>query len=474
MPFCPPIPRPDPHELRRLLALMLPLYIGNLMQMGMGVIDTIVAGHAGAGELAGVALACALVAPVLCSVGAVISMVAPMISRLRGAGCAGKVGYLLLQAKWLALGLTLLECAVLAAGHFLWPLVTEDAALRATADAYIGFFLLGVPGNLLLRVALAYFEGSGRTRPGMLFSLMGLLLNIPLNLILVFGCGPIPALGGAGCGLATAIIYWCMALGALGLMRLSPGSREQLRTMLATRRPDLRLMGRILRLGSPVAFATLSEVGFFCVITMIIAPLGERVVAANQVSISISSLIFMYPLSLGWAVAIRAGYHIGAENARAFRRMVHTALPLLAGGVLFFMLGTLMGRDSLIALYTQDPEVHATARVLLLLCALYQIPDGIQSFLNGLLRGCQDTKAISRATIIGYWGVGFPLACVLIRTDWVVPAMGAAGAWVSFIVSLSLVALLLGLRYRRTARRLFPEEKNAKNRAREPKSRHFA
>ncbi|MGN0836927.1 MAG: hypothetical protein ACI4OS_05745, partial [Akkermansia sp.] len=76
--------------------------------------------------------------------------------------------------------------------------------------------------------------------------------------------------------------------------------------------------------------------------------------------------------------------------------------------------------------------------------------------------GCQDTNAISRATIIGYWGVGFPLACVLIRTDWIVPAMGAAGAWVSFIVSLSLVALLLGLRYRRTARRLFAEDKKRK------------
>lgn len=434
---------------------MLPLYVGNLMQIGMGVIDTIVAGQAGAVELAAVALGCSLTAPVICSVGVIISMVGPMISRLHGAGRDSKVGYLLLQAKWLALVLTLAELAVFAAAHWVWPLVTHDAVLAAKADAYIRLFMLGVPANLLLRVALAHFEGFSRTRPGMVFSFLGMLLNIPLNFLFVFGLGPLPAMGGAGCGLATALIFWMMALGLLLTMFLSRRYRGNLRAMLAWRRPDAPTCRRILRLGAPVALATVSEVGFFSVITMVIAPLGELAVAAQQVSISVSSLIFMFPLSMSWAASIRAAFHIGAKDEAAFRRMVRTAVVATLVGVVCFMLATVFLRGDIIALYTQEPQVCDTAQVLLLLCAVYQIPDGIQSLMSGLLRGCQDTSALSRITILSYWCAGFPLACILIRTDWLLPRMGPAGAWVSFIVSLTLTAVMLTLRFRHTEKRLF-------------------
>ena len=80
----------DGRELKRLLVLMLPLYIANLMNMGMGVVDTIVAGQAGAEQLAGVALGTSVTVPIMVAVGAVLTIIGPMVSRLRGAGCEGK------------------------------------------------------------------------------------------------------------------------------------------------------------------------------------------------------------------------------------------------------------------------------------------------------------------------------------------------------------------------------------------------
>ena len=82
-------------ELKRLLALMVPLYLANLMNMGMGVVDTVVAGQAGPEQLAGVALGTSVTVPIMVAVGAVLTIVGPMISRLLGAGSEGKIGLLL-------------------------------------------------------------------------------------------------------------------------------------------------------------------------------------------------------------------------------------------------------------------------------------------------------------------------------------------------------------------------------------------
>ena len=96
---------------------------------------------------------------------------------------------------------------------------------------------------------------------------------------------------------------------------------------------------------------------------------------------------------------------------------------------------------------------------LLLLCAVYQLPDALQALMSGLLRGCHDTQAITWVNMFSYWLVGFPLAVLLIRTDWLVPALGPAGAWVSFVVSLAITAALLCWRFLHARRRVF--EKNA-------------
>ena len=188
-------------ELRRLMVLMVPLYVGNLMQIGMGVIDTIVAGQAGTQELAAVALGVSVTAPVTVAVGAVLTIIGPMISRLRGAGEERKVGLLLNNARVLAFFLMVVEWLALWAGSFIFSLVTEDEALAQTARRYLYFIMLSVPASVMMRAVQGNFEGYGQTRPGMAVSALGLMLNWPLNVLFVFGWGPLPAMGGAGCGL---------------------------------------------------------------------------------------------------------------------------------------------------------------------------------------------------------------------------------------------------------------------------------
>ncbi len=445
----------DKHELKRLMALMLPLYIGNILHMGMGVTDTVVAGWSSELDLASVAMGFSISGTLLIAGGSVLTILNAIISRLRGAGAEQKSGYMLNNGKVLALCLTAVEVVLMFTASYAFQFVTDNAELAARAQRYVWFMLLGVPANLIMRVIMANFEGYGQTRPAMFVSLCGVLLNIPLNFLFVFGWGPVPALGGAGCGMATSIINWCMCSCLLAIMRGSRQHRARARQMFALRRPDWGTVRHILRLGLPVGVASLCEMSFFSMVTLIMAPLGEVVVSAQQVAINVSGVIFMLPLSLSIAAAIRAAYHVGGGRPDAFSAMLRTLLVVTYTLVILMMIATILLRYEIVSLYTNSCEIVCLASTLLVYCAVYQIADATQAIMAGLLRGCHDTAIITWANLVSYWVIGLPLAYALVRTDLIVPAMGAAGAWVSFIVSLTLTAIILTWRFIYTRRRVF-------------------
>ena len=444
-------------ELKRILSLMVPLYLANLMNIGMGVIDTIVAGRAGTGDLAAVALGCSVTAPIMVSVGAILSILGPMVSRLLGAGAESRVGALLCSAKALACALVFVELGFLYLGSLLFPMVTDSPILAVGAQQYLYYVMLAVPASLLMRLVQGCWEGYSQTRPAMLTCLLGLLLNIPLNYACVFGWWGFPALGGAGCGLATAIVHWIMAAGLLGLMLLSERHRPLAQQMLALRAPLMSLCKRIFRLGLPLGVASLCEMSFFCVVTLIIAPLGELMVSAQQIAINVSAVLYMFPLSLSIAVSIRAAFHVGARDKLAFDALVRVTMRFMYTLTLIFMVCAIIWRTDIIRLYTGDPLVISTAAGLVVLCALYQVSDATQALMSGLLRGCHDTAVITWVNIGSYWLLGFPLSVILVRTDWIFPAMGPSGAWWSFIIALTVTALLLYRRFRVIRRRIFAE-----------------
>ena len=447
----------DKGELKRLLVLMLPLYIANLMNMGMGVVDTIVAGQAGPEQLAGVALGSSVTVPIMVAVGSVLTIIGPMISRLRGAGSEGKVGLLLNNAKLLALLLMVLEVAALFAGVTVFPLVSDDAVMVQVATDYLYFLLLCVPASVMLRCLQGHFEGYGHTRPAMIIAFIGLLLNIPLNYAFVFGWGPVPAMGGAGTGLTTTLIHYLMMGTLLVLMGVYPRYRRNIVQMWANRRAEWRVVRDIFYKGLPLGVASLCEMTFFCVVTLVIAPLGALAVGAHQVAINVSAVLFMFPLSLSIATAIRSAYHVGARDKERFDALLRTSITFMLVVILSLASLTIIFRREIISLYTDELPIIDLASGLLFLCAVYQLSDALQALMSGLLRGCHETQAITWVNMFSYWVIGFPLACILIRTDWIVPAMGPAGAWVSFVVALTITALLLSWRFACARKRVFAD-----------------
>ncbi len=444
----------NPGELWRLVLLTLPLYIANLTRIGMAVTDTIVAGKAGLTDLAAVSLGVAVIAPIMMSVGAIVTIVSPMVARLRGAGQESRVGLLLCNAKTLSLWLMLVELVALLLASLVFGLVSDDAEMVSIARLYLYLVILNVPASILQRVVLGCFEGYRQTWPGMLVFLVALLLNIPLNFLFVLGWGPIPAMGGAGCGFATTIVHWFIFLSLLGILYAMPSHRNHARQFLHFRPGCRPIMQRIFRLGFPLGVATMCEMGFFCVVMLMLAPLGKVVIGAQQIAMNVSRLLFMLPLSLGVAVSIRAAYLVGASRKFSFDAMVRTASWATVAVVGALAVCTVIWRHEIAGRFTDAADVAALAGGLLIFCAVYQLVDAAQAILAGLLRGCHDTRVITWVNIVCYWCVGLPLAWFFIRADGVMPAMGASGAWLSFIVTLALASLLLGRRFLYTRRQI--------------------
>lgn len=279
----------------------------------------------------------------------------------------------------------------------------------------------------------------------MIIGFIGLAANIPLNWIFVFGKFGAPALGGVGCGVATALVYWLMFFAMLAYVLITPKLKrmEAFKTFYA---PEPAAMWRIFKLGFPVAAAFVFEVTLFAAIALLISPLGPVTVAAHQIAINFSSMIFMLPMSIGTAVSIRVGHQLGEKSVEGAKRSVKVGLMIGQCTALATAGLTILFRYDIISLYSGNPEVVELAAHLMIMAAIYQCSDAVQVIAAGSLRGYKDMRAIFSRTFIAYWVVGMPLGYILGMTNWLVPAMGATGFWIGIIIGLSTAALLLGIR----------------------------
>jgi MATE family multidrug resistance protein len=201
----------------------------------------------------------------------------------------------------------------------------------------------------------------------------------------------------------------------------------------------------------------LFEVALFAVVAVMLAPLGALTVAAHQIALNVSSLIFMLPLSIGLALAIRIGFLIG-EGRHNHTKKAYWAAMLLAVSMVVFTASTiLLFNDQIASIYSGEKAVITAAASLLILAALFQFSDAIQVVSANALRGYKDTKAMLIISFISYWLVGFPVGVMLGLTDMLVPRMAAAGFWIGFITGLSVAAVLLFMRVKVIQKRIIDD-----------------
>lgn len=437
-------------ELRAQLALALPILGGQLAQTANGFVDTVMAGRVSAIDLAAVAVGASIWVPVYLFMTGVLMSATPVISRHLGAGSLHRVNPLTQQSLWLSLILGVLMALVLRSMAPVLQWLDVDPQIRPMVIGYLNALSWGMPGVALFLALRSYTEAMSHTRPVLLISVAGLLINIPSNYALIYGKLGLPALGGVGCGWATTIVMWAMpAMMALYVARHPSYDEARLNLRHPTLEP--RTLWYFTRLGLPVGLSIFFEVSIFAVIALLISTLGPTIVAGHQIALNFASLIFMIPLSLALAVTVRVGRARGREDRVSAKLAITTAMALtLFIGVTAAALLLLL-RHQVPAVYTDNLEVQSLAARLLLFAALYQISDAWQVTANGALRGYEDTGVPMVITLIAYWGIGLPVGYVLGLTDLWRPAMGPDGFWIGLLCGLSAAAVLLSIRLWRHA-----------------------
>ncbi|TPH12925.1 MATE family efflux transporter [Litorilituus lipolyticus] len=438
---------------KSLLKLTYPILIAQLIQNLMGFVDIVMAGRVSATDLAAVAVANSIWLPLILTVYGVIMALAAIVSQLAGGKKYTDVVEQTYQTAWIALsfGLTLIVLYYLLAPIVL-PLVTLEGNLTELMFNYLGYIVWGAPGYCLYLVLRNYSEGMSYTKPTMLISLIGLLVNIPANYIFIYGKLGVPALGGAGCGVATALVYWAMFISMLTYCSLSKVLKKA--SLFSTFYwPNFAEIKVILALGIPIALSLLFEVSLFSVVAIILVPFGAEIVASHQIALNFTSLIFMVPLSIAMAATIKVGFAVGEKNLQEAKNYCFYAILLGLILAVFTAFITVVFRHQIAGFYSTESAVVELAASLILLSTLYQFSDTIQVVSAGALRGYKDTKSILYITLVSYWFVGLTVGVILGITDWIVPKMGPYGFWIGFIVGLTTAAILLAWRLKVVQRR---------------------
>ncbi len=425
-------------ELKKLIYLMIPILITQFAQAGFGLIDTIMAGHLSANDLAAIAVGVGLWVPIMVLFSGIMIATTPLVAEANGARTPEKIATITRQSLWVALFLGIIAALILQAMPMLLPVVGVPDALLPKASLFLHAIGLGMPAVTMYAALRGYSEAIGHPRPVTVISLIGLVVLIPLNFIFMYGFGPIPEMGSAGCGFATAILQWLM-LFALAIYIYKNSSYRKTQPFTGWEALHGVWIKRILKLGLPIGLAIFFEVSIFSTAAIVLSPLGEITVAAHQIAISITTQLFMIPMSLAIALTIRVGTYYGEQNWANMRKVQVLGLATATLLACMTMLLLWFFRSEIVALYTSDLLVTQIAVSLVFFAIAYQLMDGWQISAAGCLRGMQDTKAPMWITMIAYWVIAFPVGVYLSRFT----NMGAAGVWIGLIVGLSVACILL-------------------------------
>ncbi|MDB5096294.1 MAG: efflux family protein [Cyanobacteria bacterium RYN_339] len=416
-------------DIREIVRLALPLTIGQLGQMGMILIDMVMVGKLGPAAIAGVGLGSSFYyVPALFAAGILFGL-DYFVSHASGREDKEACRHWLWQGLYLSM---LISAPVVLAIEVLGPLAMRawfSPDLAAQASAFLVTSSFGMPGFLVFTTVRQYLQASGSPRAGTVVTLLGVGCIVGLNWLFIFGP---PQMGVAGAGLATSVTRTLMALALLGFMAWRDG--------LVIPAPWAgQDVVKLVRLGTPIGVQLALEVGVFSLVSFLIGRFGAVAAAAHTVVANVAGFTYTLPMALSGATAILVGRALGSGDRDRARTVGWKAIGLGTSLMAVMGLGLAAGGSHVAALFTTDAQVIALASQLIVMVALFQVADGIQSVGGGALRGLGDTRASMLANLLGYWAVGVPVGYYFcFQLKW-----GALGFWVGLTAGLYAVAVIV-------------------------------
>jgi MATE family multidrug resistance protein len=430
-------------EARELIALSAPMTGTALVNMGMSITDTVMMGWIGPAALAAGAVVSDLYSIVYYFMAGILSASAALIAQALGAGRGAEVRRVLRQGFFAAAFLTIPAFFLVWNASLLLRVFGVEETVIELGSGYGQMMALTVVPMMFVAVWRNAFAALGRPKIFLVATLVALPANGFANAVFMFGMGPVPAMGLAGAGLASAIVATGLAVGFVAFAVLNTEMR-QLCLFRRWWRIDKRHLTEIFRLGIPIGLSSIGEVGVYLLSTVIISLFGTAALAAHAITLRMAGVVYALTLGLSQAATVRVGYAVGRGDSRGTAESGWTALVVgtVFGLVIFAVLaGT---SDSLPWLFLEDGQagtaaVASTAAGLLFLLGALNVAVGPAFSAMAVLRGFKDTRVPMVLCLTANWAIGMPVAYFAgFHLGW-----NADGVWTGLIVAEAAMAILM-------------------------------
>ncbi len=405
------------HYIKELLNIALPIIMGNLGFILIGAGDVLIAGRHSTDTLAAISIATAITNCILTFGIGLIASVSPLLSNIRGENKSAKkyffptIRFSMILAVITAIAVFLFVPAIdyLGFEDKLVPHIKEYMII--TALSTFGAYLHACLKEFLQAFEIVLFPN--------LVTVFCVFLNIALNIILVFGWGPIPSLGVVGLAIASFVVRYVMGFALLIYCLNMMSFRDY---------HDKSYYHSLLKIGFPISMAVLVEFVAFNSIAIFMGRASGVYAAAQNLVCTLTTVSFMVPLAVSNAIAVKVGFANGAKEFLDLKRYSVIGILISVGFMICSGIVFCSFPEFLVGLFTKDPVLVTICVPVLYIVAIFQIFDGLQVALAGIYKGIKKTKIVLIANFLGYWMISIPL-----------------GYWLAFGQKMKLLGFWYGL-----------------------------
>jgi len=426
------------NHIKNTIYLAWPLVITQVGYIITGMVDTVFLGKIGAAEQAACILSNNLYILLLVFGIGVSYATTPLVTSANQNMDLLKKASLFKNSIFLNVSVSIICFIVLFLSSGLLKYMHQPEDVIKLAVPFFNVLIFSMIPISLFFTCKQYCEGLSNTRMALFISIIGNVINIVLNYLLIYGKFGFPELGYIGSAWASFISRVFMGFSFLYLIFKSPVTKE-ISAVYNRVKINKKELFHLAKIGLNAGLQLTFEVAAFVIAGLMAGTFGKEQIDAHGIALSIAAFTYMFASGISSASSIRVGIYKAQDNWLEIKQAAFSSIKLvmlIMGGfaILFLMINNFLPK-----VFSSDLQIVNLASKLLIIAALFQLFDGIQVTIVGILRGLEDFKIPTLISLVGYWIIALPLAYWLAF----ILKLETVGVWIGLLVSLIFAAIVL-------------------------------